>query len=109
MFQPMDYDYNKRNHLLPEGCKDLGDVIQPRTAVTERGFELTVQLSVLTVAEIQILADRSTLQIFTRHYGSRTIEVPGAYPLAGARATYFNGRLHILVPKAGFNTAPESN
>lgn len=105
----MDYDYNKRTCLLPEGCKDLVDVIQPKTAVTERGFELMVQLPVLKVSEIQILADRNTLQIVTRQGGSRSIEVPGAYPLAGARATYFNGRLHILVPKAGSNTEPAPN
>ena len=105
----MDYDYGKRTYLLPEGCKDLAEVIQPKTAVTERGFEIMAQLAVQKISEIQILADRSTLQIVTRRCGSRTIEIPGAYPLAGARATYFNGRLQILVPKAGYNTASTPN
>jgi hypothetical protein len=36
----MDYDYNSRAYLLPEGCKDLLDVLQPKTAITERGFEV---------------------------------------------------------------------
>jgi hypothetical protein len=103
------YDYSKRGHLLPEGCKDLVDVIQTKTAITERGFEVTVPLSVPKCSDIQIIADRSTLRVITRQCGSRAIEVPGAYPLAGARATYFNDRLHILVPKAGAKTAPEPN
>ena len=27
----MDYDYKKRGYLLPEGCKDLIDVLKPKT------------------------------------------------------------------------------
>ncbi len=103
------YDYSTRGYLLPEGCKDLVDVIQPKTAITERGFEVTVPLSVPECSDIQIIADRSTLRIITRQCGSHPIEVPGAYPLAGARATYFHDQLHILVPKAGSDTVPEPN
>jgi hypothetical protein len=95
----MDYDYSKRGHLLPEGCKDLGDVIQPKTAITERGFEVAVKLSVPKCSDIQIIGEGNTLRITTTQGGCRAIEVPGAYPLAAARAVYFNGRLRILVPK----------
>ena len=85
------------------------DVIEPKTAITERGFEITVLLSVLKCSDIQIIADRSTLRIITRQCGSRTIEVPGAYPLAGARGMYVKGQLSIVVPKGGSHAAPEPN
>ena len=109
MFRPTDYNYSQRTCLLPEGCKELVDVIQPRTAITERGFELSVQLSGLKCSDIQIIANGSTLRIITRQGGSRAIEVPGDCPLADARAMYFNDRLRILVPEAGSNTALEPN
>jgi hypothetical protein len=96
----MDYDYSKRGYLLPEGCKDLVDVIQPKTAITKRGFEITVRLSVPKCSDVQIIAEGSTLRIITNQWSSRTIEVPGAYPLAGAQAMYLKGRLRIVVPKA---------
>jgi hypothetical protein len=96
----MDYDYSKRGYLLPEGCKDLLDVIQPKTAITKRGFEVTVRLSVQKYSDIQIIAEENTLRIITWQCSSRTIEVPGAYPLAGARAMYLKGRLRIVVPEA---------
>jgi hypothetical protein len=109
MFRLMDFDFNQRGSRLPEGCKDLVEVLQPKTAITGRGFEIAVQLSVPKCSDIQIIGDRNTLRIVTRQGGSRTIEVPGAYSLAGARATYFNDWLRILVPKAGSDPVPETN
>ena len=109
MFRPMNYDYSKRGYLLPEGCKDLVDVIRPKTAITKRGFVITVQLSVQKRSDVQIIAEGSTLRIITRQWSSRTIEVPGAYPLTGARAMYLKDRLRIVVPKVGSDTAPEPN
>ena len=32
----MDYDYTKRSYLLPEGCKDLIDVLKLKHKLTER-------------------------------------------------------------------------
>ena len=109
MFRPMDYDYSKRGYLLPEGCKDLADVIRPKAVITKGRFEVTVRLAVQNCLDIQIIAESNTLRIITRQCGSRTIEVPGAYLLAGARAVYFKGRLRIVVPKAGTDIAPEPN
>lgn len=75
-----------------------------------RGIEIqchrTAKLDAYT---IQIIAEGSTLQIITRQCGSRTIEVPGAYLLAGAHAMYLKGRLRIVVPKAGTNSVPKPN
>ena len=103
----MDYNYSKRGYLLPGGCKDLVDVIQPKTAITKRGFVVTVRLSVRKCSDVQVIAEGSTLRIITKQWGSSTIEVPGAYLLAGARAMYLNGRLRIVVPGAWSDSAPE--
>jgi HSP20 family molecular chaperone IbpA len=92
----MDYDYSQRSYLLPEDCKNLIDLIQPKTAVTERGFVVTARLPELQSTDITIIAEGSTLRIVTKQGGSLTVEVPGNY----ARATYLHGRLSILVPKA---------
>ena len=96
----MDYDYRKRSYLLPEGCQDLVDVIQPKTAITELGFVVTARLPELPNTDIKITAEGSTLRIDTPQGGSRTVEVPGGYALAKAQATFHHGRLHIVVPKA---------
>lgn len=103
----MDYDYGQRSFLLPEGCKDLLDVIQSKTVITARGFEITVQLSVLKGSDIQIFAEGNTLRIITGPSSGRAIQVPNEYPLAGARAVYLNGRLRIVIPKSGSKAAPD--
>ena len=101
----MDYDYNKRGYLLPEGCKDLVDVIQPKTTITERGFVVTAQLPELQSTEIEITVEGSTLRIVAKQTNShppfeRMIDVPSDYSVADARATYSQGQLRIVVPKA---------
>jgi HSP20 family molecular chaperone IbpA len=96
----MDYDYSKRSYLLPEGCKDLGDAIQPKTAITEFGFVVTARLPELQSTDLEITAEGSTLRIVTKQGDSLTVEVPSDYALAKAQATYLNGRLRIVVPKA---------
>lgn len=103
----MDYDYSKRGYLLPDGCKDLIDFIQPNTAITERGFIVTVHLSNLQNKDIQITVEGSTLRIQANWVGSHAqleskIEVPSGYKVAYARANYnyFDGQLRIVVPKA---------
>jgi HSP20 family molecular chaperone IbpA len=96
----MDYDYSKRSYLLPEGCKDLVDVIQPKTAITEFGFVVTARLPELQNTDIKITAEGNTLRIVTKQGGSRTVEVPSNYALAKAQAIYLHGRLSIVVPKA---------
>ena len=103
----MDCDYRKRGYLLPEGCKDLIDVIQPNTAITEEGFVVTIRLPGLQTGDINVVAEGSTLRIFGKQSGSpvpfgKTIEVavPGDYALAQAQATYLHDWLRIVVPKA---------
>jgi HSP20 family molecular chaperone IbpA len=100
----VDYDYSKRSYLLPEGCKDLTDVI-PMTAITEHGFVVTVRLAGLQSRDIEVVALVSTLRILAKQSGHpfvSTIEVPvpSDYAPARARATYFKGQLRIVVPKA---------
>jgi len=95
----MDYDYRKRGCLLPAGCKDLVDVIQPNTAITEFGFVVTARLPEVQNTDIQITAEGNTLRILTKQGGSRTIEVPADYALAQAQAIYLHDRLSIVVPR----------
>jgi len=103
----MHCDYSQRSYLLPEGCKDLTDVIQPKTAVTEHGFIVTARLPGLQNQDIQITAIGRTLRIFVQRSGDpaplgKTIEVPvpGDYALAKAEAMYLWGQLRIVVLKA---------
>ncbi len=101
----MDFHYSKRGYLLPEGCKDLIDVIQPKTAITERGFVVTARLPKLQSEDIEITVEGSTLRIIAKQGGVHVlfesmIEVPSGYTVADARAIYSNGSLRIVVPKA---------
>ncbi|HTV39111.1 MAG TPA: Hsp20/alpha crystallin family protein [Candidatus Sulfotelmatobacter sp.] len=107
----MDYDYSNRSFLLPEGCKDLIDVIQPTAAVTEHGFVLTVQLAGVQSDEIEITVVGRTLRIGVRQGASHapfggTVVVPWDYAIAQAQATYFKDKLYIVVPKASGAGAP---
>ena len=74
----MDYDYEKRGYLLPEGCKDLIDVLKPKaqlastprlgpsgplsTIVEETKGELTVAER-MTVRELAALLRKKPFQI----------------------------------------------
>ena len=101
----MDYDYSKRSYLLPDGCKDLIDAIQPNAAITERGFVVTVQLPGRQSADIEIRVEGSILRISAKQVGSHpafdnSFQVPSGYVVADTRATYLHGRLRIVVPEA---------
>ena len=115
----MNYEDSRRSYLLPEGCKDLIDVIQAKTiqaktAITEHGFVVTAQLPELQSRDIEIEAVGSTLRIFVKQSSSATpyvgaveVPVPADYAIAQARATYLHGRLSIVVPKTtGFGALP---
>jgi HSP20 family molecular chaperone IbpA len=101
----MDFDYSKRGYLLPEGCKDLIDVIEQKTAITERGFVVTVQLPEIQSKDIEIVVEGRTLRIIAKPGGGHIpveskIEVPSGYTIDQASATYIKGELHIIIPKA---------
>jgi HSP20 family molecular chaperone IbpA len=101
----MDFDYSKRGYLLPEGCKDLIDAIQPNTAITERGFVVTEQLPERQSIDIEIRVEGSILRITAKQFGSHapfesTIEVPSGFVIAQASATYILDELRIVIPKA---------
>jgi HSP20 family molecular chaperone IbpA len=100
----MDYDYSKRGYLLPEGCKDLVDLIQPKTTITAHAFVVTVRLPDLRNKDIDVTVEGNTLRIVTKQGGSHrpfesVVDVPADFALADARATYFQGLLRIVVPK----------
>ena len=101
----MDYHYSKRGYLLPEGCKDLVDLIWPKTTITDHGFVVIAQLPELQSKDIEITVEGRALRIITKQGSSQgpfknvVIEVPSDCALADARATYFQGQLRIVVPK----------
>lgn len=102
----MDYDYSKRSGLLPEGCKDLIDVIQPQTAITEIGFVVSVRFPKIQSRDIAVAVVGSILRIIARQTGSPSfgkaieVPVPSDYAPAKARAMYLQDQLRIVVPKA---------
>ena len=97
----MDYDYSKRGYLLPEGCKDLIDVIQPK----KKFFFVTIPLPGLKSPELKIFAEANILRIIVKDSAKnlqyeRKIQVPGGFVIEKARAIYLEDKLHIAVPKA---------
>jgi HSP20 family molecular chaperone IbpA len=106
-FQPVDfYDYSRRGYLLPDGCKDLIDVIQPKKDTTHARdfFFVTIQLPELENADAKILVEGNTIWVVAEHAGKhasykRKIEVPSGFAAAKAKAIYMNDRLYITVPK----------
>lgn len=103
----MDYDYSKRGYLLPDGYKDLIDVIElkPKTAITKRRFLVIAQLPERQSGDLEVTVEGGFLRIVAKPSGSHalfesTVEVPNGYAVANARAAYVNGELRILVPKA---------
>jgi HSP20 family molecular chaperone IbpA len=101
----VDYDYSKRGYLLPDGCKDLIDVIQPKKDVNPRDFFfVTIHLPGLENADAKILVEGNTIWVVAEHESGapykRKIEVPSGFVAAKARAIYLNNRFYITVPKA---------
>jgi HSP20 family molecular chaperone IbpA len=101
----VDYDYSKRGYLLPIGCKDLIDVIQPKKGIARDYFFVTIQLPGLKNADIQIWVEGNTLRIIAKAAAGnaqceRKIEVPTGFEIAKTRAIYLKDRLCITVPKA---------
>ncbi len=108
----MDYDYSKRGYLLPQGCKDLIDVIKGVGPVNEfkitqqaDGFIVTFKIAELRAGDIDIVIEGRNLRIFrTAKASGKTpresvIAVPPGYDLARALATYTGDILRIFVPK----------
>jgi HSP20 family molecular chaperone IbpA len=96
----VDFDYSKRGFLLPDGCKDLIDVIQPK----KNFFFVTIPLPGLRSADLEIFAEANSLRIIVRQAAKnlkheRTVEVPGGFAIEKARAVYMEDKLHIVVPK----------
>src|SRR5258708_18755041 len=103
----MDAGYMSRGYLLPQGCKDLIEVIAPKVAVTvtDRGLMITAQLPDLRSEEIEVTRKARKIRISrkqsSRHAAFESVtEVPADYDLSRARAGYFSGQLRIVVPRA---------
>jgi HSP20 family molecular chaperone IbpA len=103
----VDYDYSKRGYLLPDGCKDLIDVVRPPKVDITKGdfFIMRIQLPGLENADVKIFVEANTLRVIAKQAGGHAqyeskVEVPNGFALAKARAMYLEGQLHIIVPKA---------
>jgi len=111
MFGQMDHDYSKRDYLLPPGCKDLVDAINypaqsvpAKTSHYQNSLLATIHVPEQHVENIAIVADKQQLRIYPKSldgdpWCERVIDVPAGYNPANAKATYFEGALHILIPK----------
>lgn len=110
----MDYDYSKRGYLLPDGCKDLMDVIHldgdnsPTDASPidvipqEDGLMVILQLPGHRNSSIEIIVEGSHLSVchkLPNGHSSSTLAVPPSYELARAHATYIKDTLRIFIPK----------
>ena len=106
-----DFDYSKRSYLLPKGCKDLIDVMEPEseegaeivaaTSVTKNSFVVTAVLLELQNGDIEIIVEGRQLRVVGTPRGQAAfellVEVPSGYVVAKARAIYFDGELRIVV------------
>ena len=108
----MDFDYTRRDYLLPPGCKDLMDALKSEAKtspfkVTHQadGFIVTFTLGAgLLAGDIDIVIEGKNLRVFCKaHGGGRPQEnvmaVPPGYDLARALATYIDDALRIFIPK----------
>ena len=109
----MDYNYSNRSYLLPEGCKDLVDVIKDvgknrNFDVTQidklaHGLMVSVKKTGLQREDIQIIIEGRSLRVVCKasNVSSResVFDVPPDYDLAKASARYFKDALCIFVPK----------
>ncbi len=111
----MDYDYRKRDYLLPPGCNDLIDVIAGHSNVAEippyniseyqGSLVATLELPEKAIGNIEIFVEGQKIRIVVPKWPDfhalceRVIEVPAGYNPAVARAFYRKGILRILIPK----------
>jgi hypothetical protein len=96
----MDYDYSQRNYLLPQGYKDLIDVIKPKTSVTKWGFVIITGLTEDQGEDAKILIENNTLHVIANKRVTHVVEVPSDYATTKARAIYGQEQLRIVIPKA---------
>ena len=108
-----EFDYSRRSYLLPKGCKDLIDVMEPEsdgdgviataTSFTKNSFLVTAMLPELQNGDIEIIVEGRQLRVLGTPRGQAAfelvVEVPVGYVVAKARAIYFDGELRIVVPK----------
>jgi HSP20 family molecular chaperone IbpA len=108
----MNYDYSKRDCLLPNGCKDLIDVLNQEApavpsfeaTVTDRGFQISAHLPGLRGGDLEITLEGSVLRVVGKWPAASNpfesvIAVPPGFDAAKARAAYLNGELRIFLPK----------
>jgi len=94
----------KRDYLLPQGCKDLIDVITPKVTLTDRGLMITAQLPEVRSEDIDVSCDARQVRISRKHSSSHAAfesatDVPPCYAISLARAEYFSGQLRIVIPR----------
>jgi HSP20 family molecular chaperone IbpA len=101
----------KRSISLPNGCKDLIDVLNQeptshdfKAVVTKDGFLITARLPGLRSKDVEITVEQNTIRIAGKKADSSApfdgvIDVPVGYNISHARAVYLNGELRILIPK----------
>jgi HSP20 family molecular chaperone IbpA len=106
----MDFDYTRRGYLLPPGCKNLIDVINPdgdiklEVVAQNDGLVITARLPNLRRDSIEINVEGRQVRIVRKLSGGQAplkglMEVPAGYELAKARATYIKDTLRIFIPK----------
>lgn len=105
-------DPKKRGVTLPDGCKDLIDLLgreipgqEFRTSVTDAGFVITASLPGLRSEDVEITVEGWTVRIRGKRGESHApfeaaIHVPSGYSIRTARATYLNNELRIIIPKS---------
>ena len=95
----VNYDYSKRGYLLPHGCKDLIDTIGP---AGDQDFVLRVRLPDVPAAALIITVKGRSLRISggSKDSFESVFEIPVGYDIAQARATFVQGELRIVCPKA---------
>jgi len=102
----MDYDYTRRSYLLPEGCKDLFDVIATRVTVSDRRLTIKAILPEAHKDEVEITVVERTVRIRRKPckenaaFESDT-EVPPEYDLSKASPSYCNGASRVCIPMYG--------
>ncbi len=115
----MNNDYSKRGYLLPEGFKDLIDVLklkgkthhrhqttaQPyfNLTATQKTMLISAKIPGLGSGDLEITVEGKTMRISGKLATSTApfesvIEVPAEYDLVRACAAYFAGELRITVP-----------
>jgi hypothetical protein len=109
----MHFDCTRRDYLLPPGCKDLIDAINPFNPVGDiehinvvkqgDGLMLTLKWPNLTSSSLEIVVEGRQLSIARRALYNQVsrkgvMDVPADYDLARASATYIDDTLRIFVP-----------